>query len=143
MHTIIEGTYKLTSFQIESPNGETEYPFGEDAIGYVHYTPTGHFSVQYMPKSLNDEPCDQSKVAFMPVSYFGTYEYNREKDYVVHHVEGSFFPNSEGLDKIRRAEIRGKKLTLVSPSMNWRSKSGIVANIKFEKQEEIPEVTKF
>ena len=143
MVSIIEGSWKLQSFEVQKENGEVEYPVGKDAVGYILYTPTGHFSVQYMPQSLNDNPCDQTKPAFMPVSYFGTYEYNREKDYVVHHVEGSFFPNSEGLDKIRRAEIRGKKLTLTSPSMNWRNQSGVIANIKFEKQEEIPEVAKY
>ncbi len=137
MHTIIEGTWKLKSFQIEKTNGEKEFPFGEDAIGYIHYTPTGHFSVQYMPKELSEEPCDQSKVAFMPVSYFGTFEYNREKDYVVHHVEGSFFKNSEGLDKIRHARLRGKSLTLISPPMDWREEKGIVATIDFDKQAEL------
>lgn len=138
MHTIIEGTWKLKSFQIEKSNGEIEFPFGEDAIGYIHYTPTGHFSVQYMPNKLNEEPCNEPEATFMPVSYFGTFEYNREKDYVVHRVEGSFFPNSdEGLDKIRHARMRGKGLTLKSPEMNWRNETGVVAIIQFEKQADL------
>ena len=138
MHTIIEGTWKLKSFQIERSNGEIEFPFGEDAIGYIHYTPSGHFSVQYMPQKLNDEPGREAEIAFKPVSYFGTFEYNREKDYVVHHVEGSFFTNSdEGLDKIRHARLRGKGLTLKSPEINWSNETGVVAIIQFEKQPEL------
>ena len=136
MYTIIEGTYKLTAFQIERSNGEQEFPFGEDAIGYIHYTSTGHFSVQYMPKDLDQNPAELQDIK--PVSYFGTYEYNREKDYVIHHIEGSFFAKSdEGLDKIRHAEIRGKKLKLVSPPMSWRGEVGVVATITFEKQWEL------
>jgi len=136
MKSIIEGTYKLLSFEAEKENGEIVYPFGEDAVGYIHYSASGHFSVQYMPRQQDGE-------TLKGVSYFGSYEYNREKDYIVHHVEGSLFPNEEGLDKIRNARVRGKGLQLTCPPQKWGSDEIVVANIRFEKQEELPPVIVF
>jgi hypothetical protein len=136
MSSIIEGTWKLESFEVQNANGEIGYPFGNDAIGYVDYTPSGHFSVQYMPK-------DQNGNKLKGVSYFGKYEYNREKDYIVHHVEGSLFPNEEGLDKIRHSRVRGKSLTLTCPPLKWGADEEAVATIRFEKQGKLPDVTVF
>lgn len=136
MNSAIEGTWKLRSFGVHRSNGDIDYPFGDDAIGYVNYTRSGHFSVQYMPK---EQPDDE----LLGVSYFGRYEYNREKDYIIHHVEGSLFPNEEGLDKIRHAHLRGKSLKLTCPPLKWGSEEEAVAVIQFEKQEELPRVTVF
>lgn len=134
MSTIIEGTWKLKTFEFQKANGEIEYPIGQDAVGYVIYSPTGHFSVQYMPKVQND-------ASLKGISYFGAYEYNREKEYVVHHVESSLFPSEEGLDKIRHARLRGKSLKLTCPPLKWAGIDGEgVVTISFEKQEDIPSV---
>ena len=134
MSAIIEGTWKLKSFELAKANGEIEYPFGQDAMGYIIYSPTGHFSVQYMAKEqLGKSP--------KGISYFGHYEYNREKNYVVHHVECSLFPNEEGLDKIRHASLRGKGLKLTCPPLKWDGDDDdSVVTISFEKQEDIPSV---
>ncbi len=134
MSSIVEGTWKVLSFEVQKENGEVVLPFGEKVIGYINYTASGHFSIQYMPSK-------QDASDLKGVSYFGKYEYNREKDYIVHHVEGSLFPNSEGLDKIRHARLRGKSLKLTCPPMNWEDDEKAVATINFEKQEELPPVT--
>ena len=136
MVSVIEGTWKLQSFEVQKSDGTLDYPFGEDAIGYVNYTPSGHFSVQFMPR-------EQTSEKLLGVSYFGRYEYNREKDYIVHHVEGSLFPSKEGLDKIRNARLRGKSLKLTCPPLDWENDEDAVASIYFEKQEELPPVTVF
>ncbi|MCW0482792.1 lipocalin-like domain-containing protein [Gaoshiqia sediminis] len=130
MNSLIIGTWKLKSFELQKTNGQLEYPFGADAVGYVNYSPSGHFSVQYMPKEQSGE--------IRGISYFGRYEFNREKDYIVHHVEGSLFPSNEGLDKIRHARIRGKGLKLTCPPLVWGDDQEAVAIIQFEKQEELP-----
>lgn len=136
MSSIIEGTYKLLSFGLEKENGTVEYPFGKDAIGYINYTGSGHFSVQYMPRQ-------QQADDWKGVSYFGTYEYNREKDYIVHHVEGSLFSSEEGLDKIIHSRVRGKSLKLTCPTPSAGGTTEEAATIHFEKQEILPPVTVF
>ncbi len=133
MDSVIVGTWKLLSFELQRENGELEYPFGKDAIGYVNYTASGHFSVQYMPKEQDEEN-------LKGISYFGSYDYNREKDYIIHHVEGSLFPNDEGLDKIRKARFRGRSLKITWSTVSWGADEDLIATISFEKQEELPPV---
>ncbi|WP_423126494.1 lipocalin-like domain-containing protein [Gaoshiqia sp. Z1-71] len=131
MNSLIIGSWKLKSFEAQNQNGETIFPFGKDPIGLITYSATGHFSVQYMPREINPDKVNG-------VSYFGHYEFNREKDYIVHHVEGSLFPSEEGLDKIRHARLRGKSLTLTCPPLKWGTNEEAVAIIQFEKQGELP-----
>lgn len=136
MSSVIKGTWKLDSFEVKKSDGQIIQPFGSDAIGYVNYSASGHFSVQFMPRK-------QVEGGVKGVSYFGTYEYNREKDYIVHHVEGSLFRSKEGLDKIRHARLRGKSLTLTCPPLDWEDDQEAIATIQFKKQEELPKVTVF
>jgi len=133
MNSLITGTWKLKSFEVQKENGEILYPFGEDAIGLVVYSISGHFSVQYMPRV-------QDEANIKGISYFGCFEYNREKDYIIHHVEGSVFPNNEGLDKFRFARVRGKGLTLTCPPLCWEDTPNTIVTIRFEKQEELEEL---
>ncbi len=134
MNSLIVGTWKLKSFEVQKENGESIFPFGEDATGLVIYSESGNFSVQYMPKKLEE---GQLK----GISYFGTFEYNREKDYIIHHVEGSLFPNDEGLDKLRHACIRGKTLVLTCHKLDWDEDTNTTVTIHFEKQEEMAELS--
>jgi len=133
MNSLIVGTWKLKSFEVHLKNGEVTYPFGEDATGLIVYTDTGFFSVQYMPK-------EQGSGDLRGISYFGKFEYNREKDYVIHHMEGTLFPNTEGFDKLRYAQVRGKKLKLTCPPVCWDDGGATSVFIEFEKQEEIPQL---
>lgn len=131
MNEQIVGTWKLKSFEVKTKNGSTIYPYGEDATGLVIYTNSGHYSIQFMPKV-------QCAGDLKGISYFGTFEYNREKDYIIHHVEGSLYSGMEDVDKIRFSNVRGKKLTLTCPPLLWNDDTETVATIHFEKQEEIP-----
>lgn len=133
MNSLIVGTWKLKSFEVQKENGETIYPFGQDATGLVIYSESGNFSVQYMPK-------EKAEGNLKGISYFGTFEYNREKDYIIHHVEGSLFPNTEGTDRFRYARIRGKSLTLTCPPLCWEEEQNTTVTIRFEKQEEMAEL---
>lgn len=132
MNSLVAGTWKLKSFEVKKENGEIVYPFGEDVTGMVIYTDTGNFSIQYMPRV-------QTKGIIRGISYFGTYEYNREKEYILHHVESSFFENREGHEKLRFAKVVGKKLTLTCPPLGDEEESKLVITIEFEKQDEIPQ----
>lgn len=134
MNSLIIGTWKLKSFEVKTKNGEVIYPYGEDATGLVIYSNTGFYSIQFMPKI-------QFTGDLKGISYFGTYEYNREKDYIIHHVEGSLYSGIENVDKIRYSKIRGKHLTLTCPPLIWDDHTETVATIHFEKQEEIPDLS--
>ena len=49
------------------------------------------------------------------VSYYGSYEFDNENDIVIHHVDGSLFPNWEGQDLKRFFELSGSRLKIKTP----------------------------
>ena len=42
------GTWRLVSFELQSPDGESWYPFGSAPIGYIIYTADGYMAYQAM-----------------------------------------------------------------------------------------------
>lgn len=53
------------------------------------------------------------------VSYYGSYEYEGENGVVIHHVEGSLFPNWEGQKLKRFVELSKNRLKLSTPPTVW------------------------
>jgi hypothetical protein len=53
------------------------------------------------------------------ISYYGPYGFDSEKGFVVHHVEGSLFPNWEGQLQKRFFELSGNRLKLSTPPTLW------------------------
>ena len=101
----IVGAWKLVSLGIQKEDGEVMYPFGKNAQGSLIYTKSGRFSAQVMrPDRPQFASGDQMrgtgkeiKASYEGfVSYYGSYEFDRKKGFVIHHVEGSLFPNWEG-----------------------------------------------
>jgi len=101
----IIGAWKLVSLEIQRENGEVMYPFGKNAQGSLIYTESGRFSAQVMhPGRPQFASGDQMKGTTEEikanyegfVSYYGPYEFDRKKGFVIHHVDGSLFPNWEG-----------------------------------------------
>jgi len=124
----IIGTWKLISFEIQRENGEVIYPFGKNAQGSLIYTGSGRFSVQLMrpdrPKFASWDQmrgtAEEIKANYEGfVSYYGSYEFDRRKGFVIHHVEGSLFPNWEGQRQKRFFELSGNRLKLSTPPTLW------------------------
>jgi Lipocalin-like domain len=42
------GSWSLVTWTLTSPDGQTQYPFGEDAVGYLFYTEDGHMAAHLM-----------------------------------------------------------------------------------------------
>ena len=124
----IIGAWKLISFEIQQPNGEVVYPFGENAQGSIIYTESRRFSVQVMrPERPQFTSGDQMKGTAEEIeasykgciSYYGPYEFDSENGFIVHHVEGSLFPNWEGQAQKRFCELSGNRLKLSTPPTLW------------------------
>ena len=121
------GTWRLVSVEARRPNGEvapTPARYGTKTIGYLMYDSTGHVAVQIMrpdrPKfAVNDVEkgtAEELRAAWDGYSaYFGTYEINEAEGFVVHHVEGSAFPNYVGSDQKRFYELSDDTLVLKPP----------------------------
>ena len=52
------------------------------------------------------------------ISYFGTYTVDVENGVILHHVEGSIFPNMEGTEQRRFYEQNENLLQLRTPPFN-------------------------
>lgn len=118
------GAWRLAAFESRTSDGESLYPFGQDPIGIITYSASGHMSVHIMrtdrPQFKSGERAaatlDEIKAAFDGyVAYWGTYEVNDAEGFVVHRVEGSLYPNMVGTDQKRFFEFSGNRLILKPP----------------------------
>jgi hypothetical protein len=117
----IVGAWKLIVFEFLKSDGNIIYPFGEKANGCIIYADTGRYSAQLM---RNDRPrfqagdqmkgtADEIEASFKGcISYFGSYEFNAEGGYILHHVESSLFPNMDGSVQKRFFDLDGNRLQL-------------------------------
>jgi Lipocalin-like domain len=113
------GTWRLVSWENRSAAGQVTYPMGANPLGYLVYTPDGHFSVTISQPSRAGFPLDDLLGGMMEdkaravesfVAYAGRYTFYGDR--VVHHVELSLFPNWVGTEQERAAELTEDRLTL-------------------------------
>jgi len=140
----IVGAWKFISFEIQKADGQVIYPFGKNAQGSIIYTRSGRFSAQVKrPDRPQFASGDQMKGTIEEieanykgfVSYYGPYEFDSENGFMVHHVEGSLFPNWEGQPQKRFFELSGNRLKLSSPPTLWGGGGEIVAVLLWERIE--------
>ena len=120
----IVGTWRLFTFEFRKADGIVIYPFGERARGSIIYTESGRYSAQLMrldrPKFASGDQMQGTAEEIETnykgcISYFGTYEINFQDSLIIHHVEGSIFPNMEGRDQERFFELSENRLQLRTP----------------------------
>ncbi|MCI0666351.1 MAG: lipocalin-like domain-containing protein [Acidobacteria bacterium] len=136
------GSWKLVVF--EGTVGGRQIP-RQERVGLLMYDAAGRMSVQIMPrdrpKFASDTRLqgtdDEIRAAFAGyVAYFGSYEVNEADGVVIHHLEGSIFPNEVGRDNIRYYEFSGDQLTLFVTNMidgKLAPKSSSTARVVWER----------
>jgi hypothetical protein len=132
----IIGAWKLISFETQNENGEVVYPFGNNAQGPLIYTKSGRISVHLMrsdrPRFASGDQMkgtpEEIKANYEGlISYYGSYEFDKEKGLVIHHIQGSLFPNWEGQRQERFFELSGNRLKLSTPPTSWGSGKAVAA----------------
>ncbi|SFI90018.1 lipocalin-like domain-containing protein [Nitrosomonas sp. Nm34] len=109
-HQIV-GTWRLVHSIHVNSDGKKEYPYGEDAVGYIYYSNSGHMAVQISRKSRGESE-DLARLKKDYLAYFGRYELDTEKRVVRHFVEGQLFPGGHS-DVLERAyRFHGDLLSL-------------------------------
>ena len=120
----IIGAWRLITFEFRKADGDVIYPFGERARGSIIYTESGCYSAQLMridrPRFASGDQMKGTAEEIESnykgcVSYFGTYELDLQNSLIIHHVEGSIFPNMEGRDQERFFELSENRLQLRTP----------------------------
>lgn len=128
----IAGSWKLLAWRrLEGDN--LTYPFGEDATGILIYAEDGSMAVQMMAThrptipttdALGGDAAQRAAAYSTCLAYFGTWEVDGGS--VIHHVEGSLFPNWSGTVQTRPFTCDGHELVLRTPPAAGRN--GTVVN---------------
>jgi hypothetical protein len=115
------GAWKLVEWSDRHSDGTIGYPFGEDAIGQIVYSPDGHVAAQLVSrgrqrfksgdwrKAWSEEAARAFREYF---GYFGTFVIDSDRKTIVHRVEGAWFPNLEGSSQERRFRFEDDQLVL-------------------------------
>ncbi len=120
----ILGAWRLISYAVRPIDGTPiEYPFGEDAEGFLIYTEDGYMSAQLMRRHRPpyDHPTgaggttEQSAAAARGyLAYSGPFDLDETTGTVKHHASISLYPNWVGRDQIRHGDLCDGRLTLVA-----------------------------
>jgi hypothetical protein len=108
---LIIGTWRLVHSINITSTGETEYPFGSDAIGYIYYSEAGIMAVQ-ITRRAREQVTDPSNLIHEYLAYFGRYEIDTEREVVRHLVEGELFPGVHSETLERRYRFEGDLMSL-------------------------------
>ena len=119
--TLFIGSWSLLSSILTTPDGRTEYPFGEDAVGCIMYTADGRMAAHLMRRQRDRFRSDNRResrpeeraAAFLDYfSYCGRYSLQPDARTITHHVEACSFPNWVGTGLVRNFRFEGDSLTL-------------------------------
>src|SRR3954471_3179183 len=117
----LHGSWQLITWEERDTSDNVDHPLGVEAVGQISYTSDGRMSAQLMRppvrrfssedwrRATNEEKSDAWGNYF---GYFGTYSIDLKNRAVVHHIEGSWFPNLVGTDQTRHFRFDGDQLIL-------------------------------
>ena len=123
------GAWRLVTYEAHSGD-EISYPLGEDASGYIMYTPDGYMSVLIMAAGranfasddiLGGSDDEKLEASSTFIAYCGRYEF--QGDRVNHIIETAFYPNRVGTEQVRYVHQDGDQLILTTPPMALAGKS--------------------
>ena len=119
----IVGTWTAVSQYVDQDGKKLE-PFGSDPKGLVIYDAGGRFVLVLQRATLTSfasnnrmtGTADENKAIIQgSIAYFGRYVVNEKQGTISLHLDGSTFPNWDGLDQTRLVAITGDQLTIISP----------------------------
>ena len=111
----------MVSWEIRDPDGTVTRPLGAGEIGQLMYDEDGRMSAQLMQTNQARFASDDWRQASAEekarawsdyFGYFGTYTVDEQAKAVVHHIEGSWFPNLVGEDQKRYYQLVEEQLVL-------------------------------
>ena len=115
------GAWTLVEWSERRPYGGKAFPLGADAIGQIIYSgrrpgrraARAEHVVARAASDWRAARPDEAARAFKDYfGYFGTFMIDVSARSVIHHVQGSWFPNLCGVDQVRRFQIDGDVLHL-------------------------------
>jgi hypothetical protein len=108
---LIVGAWRLVHSVIVDADGNKEYPFGDDAIGYIYYSGTGIMAVQ-ISRKVRTEVKDPAQLQHDYLAYFGRYEIDPGRQVIRHFLEGQLFPGNHHAVLERKYRFEGDLMSL-------------------------------
>lgn len=112
------GSWELVQWTAMNQQGETTYPYGEDAEGQITYTADGRMSAHLMRP-----PADPADAPAQHLAYWGTFSLQAAAGTVTHHVIGADGSNWIGSDQVRQFRFEGQDrlvLSLGQQHLTWQ-----------------------
>lgn len=115
------GNWRLVSWEQHDETGGVIYPLGPDAVGQLIYDDSGRMSAQLMRRNPLRFASEDRQYATAEekaaawdeyFGYFGTFVVDEDAQAVIHHIEGSWFPNMVGANLVRYYRFEGNQLIL-------------------------------
>ncbi len=120
------GIWKLVSYEFRLADGIVVRPMGRGVQGILIYDASGVMALHIMDPErqkfasgdwLRGTPAEIQSAFEGTMAYYGTFEVNATTGTVVHHIEGSSFPNWVGVDREQSFELAAERLTLMTLPM--------------------------
>jgi lipocalin-like protein len=120
----VVGTWRLVSCEGRRATGEVSRPYGDAPFGLLMYGADGYMAGFVMrpgrpPFASGDRfrgSAEEMRAAHEGFqAYCGTYEVDRDRARIVHHVAADFFPNYVGTDLERHFALENGILVLETP----------------------------
>ena len=110
------GSWRLVSFELQSPDGAIAHPFGKDASGYLFYNEQGYMSAAFMGADRARPDSDDLEQVAKGVNFdaFNAYTgpFEVKDDRIFHYVEVSSLPQWQGTTQERIFAIENDRLVL-------------------------------
>jgi hypothetical protein len=137
----LQGTWKLVSYVGEDvSSGAKSDVMGSHPSGYVNYGADGHMILMIVgsdrkkPAGPTATPEESDALIKSMLAYAGTYAIDSNAKTVTHHIEISWDQTRAGQDHVRKFNVEGNRLTLVTePSSDPASGKKTVRTVTWEK----------
>jgi Lipocalin-like domain len=115
------GTWTLASWEQKKGDGTKVQRYGENPVGIAFFDSGGRYIItvmrsdraKYASNALWQGTGEENKAtADGTITYFGTYSVSEADSSIAIHIDGSSFPNWNGVDQKRIVAIAGDRLTL-------------------------------
>ena len=133
------GTWALLAWYNEEVDGSRHYPLGDDATGYISYTPDGFVFVQMsaanrphyaVPDPFGGTSAEDSAAIKSQITYSGRYEDKGSQ--VIHHVTQASCPNWVGTEQVRDVTFRRDRLLLSAAGALFQGRR-VTAYVEWER----------
>jgi hypothetical protein len=138
------GTWQLISIYAENPQGESKFPFGEDACGRLTYNRDGYMSAfltrktrnRFSGRGIDGGSAAEIKQAFESFdAYSGRFAVDLDAGVITHHIDIARSPSWVGTKQLRYFKFIDGILSIYTPPLHYDDQDWVV-HVSWQKRDE-------